>query len=200
MQLQGKSLDVIFTEGGNQLDLGTVMSIGMEMIDGLELIHQCGVIHRDIKPNNFMYGRKEDGDDTHLYIVDFGLSKFWKDPRTKMHISQKRGRLMIGTARYASIHIHLGIEPSRGDDLESMGYVLVYLAKGRLPWQGLQKRRKGSSIDEINGKKMSTTTEELCTGLPACFKEMIDYAKSLSFQQEPNYDALPQMLKSNKSN
>ena len=80
-----------------------------------------------------MYERKEVGDDTHLYIVDFGLSKFWKDPRTKMHTSQKRGRLMIGTARYASIHIHLGIEPSRGDDLESMGYVLVYLSVGRLP-------------------------------------------------------------------
>ena len=107
---------------------------------------------------------------------------------------------MIGTARYASIHINLGIEPSRGDDLESMGYVLVYLAKGRLPWQGLQKRRKGSLIDEINGKKMSTTTGELCTGLPVCFKEMIDYAKSLSFQQEPNYDTLRRMLKSNKSN
>jgi serine/threonine protein kinase len=72
MQLQGKSLDVIFTEGGNQLDLGTVMSIGMEMIDGLELMHQCGVIHRDIKPNNFMYGRKENGDDTHLVSQSFG--------------------------------------------------------------------------------------------------------------------------------
>jgi serine/threonine protein kinase len=199
MQLLGKSLDVVFSDGGNQLDLGTVMSIGLMMIDGLEEIHKCGVIHRDIKPNNFMFGRVEDEEDSRLYIVDFGLSKFWRDPRTGIHISQKHGRSMIGTARYASINIHCGIEPSRRDDLESMGYVLVYLAKGRLPWQGLQKRRKGSSIDEIKDKKMSTTTEDLCTGLPPCFKTLIDYAKALSFHQAPNYDLMRQtILKSAK--
>ena len=195
MQLLGKSLDVIFADGGNQLDLGTVMTIGLAMLDGLEDIHNCGVIHRDIKPNNFMFGREEDGDDSHLYIVDFGPSKFWKDPRTGKHIAYKHGRSMIGTARYASINIHMGIEPSRRDDLESMGYVLVYLAKGRLPWQGLQKKRKGSSIDEIKDKKMSTTTEDLCSGLPACFKSLIDYAKSLKFDEEPDYDRMRQMIR-----
>jgi serine/threonine protein kinase len=195
MQLLGKSLDVIFADSDNQLDLGTVMTIGLMMIDGLEDIHRCGVIHRDIKPNNFMFGRSEDRDDTHLYIVDFGLSKLWRDIRNGKHIGYKHGRSMIGTARYASINIHLGIEPSRRDDLESMGYVLVYLAKGRLPWQGLQKKRKGSSIDEIKDKKMSTTTEELCTGLPSCFKELIDYAKALKFEEEPDYDRMRSMIK-----
>lgn len=194
MQLLGQSLDKIFTNNGSKLDLGTVMTIGIQMINGLEEIHNTGVIHRDIKPNNFMFGRKEDNDDTKLYIVDFGLSKLWRDSRTGIHIAQKHGRSMIGTARYASINIHCGIEPSRRDDLESMGYVLVYLAKGRLPWQGLQKRKKGSSIDEIKDKKMSTTTEELCAGLPICFKELIDYAKSLSFQQRPDYDLMRRMI------
>ena len=193
MQLLGQSLDAIFTDNNNQLDLGTVMKIGLMMIDGLEEIHKTGVIHRDIKPNNFMFGRREEGDDTKLYIVDFGLSKLWRDPKTG-HITQKQGRSMIGTARYASIHVHLGIEPSRRDDLESMGYVLVYLAKGRLPWQGMAKRKRGSSIDEIKDKKMSTTTDELCIGLPSCFKELINYAKSLSFQEEPDYNAMRRMI------
>jgi serine/threonine protein kinase len=194
MQLLGQSLDKVFTNNDSKLDLGTVMKIGLQMIDGLEEIHNTGVIHRDIKPNNFMFGRKEIEEDAKLYIVDFGLSKLWKDNRTGMHISQKSGRSMIGTARYASIHIHLGIEPTRRDDLESMGYVLVYLAKGRLPWQGLAKKKKGSAVDEIKDKKMSTTTEDLCTGLPTCFKSVIDYAKSLSFQEKPNYDLMRQMI------
>ena len=195
MQLLGKSLDVIFVDGGNQLDLGTVMTIGLNMINGLEEIHRCGVIHRDIKPNNFMFGRVEENEDAHLYIVDFGLSKFWRDPRTSKHIGYKHGRSMIGTARYASINIHMGIEPSRRDDLESMGYVLVYLAKGRLPWQGLQKKRKGGTIDEIKDKKMSTATEDLCAGLPGCFKELIDYSKALKFEEEPDYDRMRSMIK-----
>lgn len=194
MQLLGKSLDTIFTDSGNQLDLGTVMTIGILMISGLEEIHQCGVIHRDIKPNNFMFGREEENDANHMYIVDFGLSKFWRDPVTYKHIDFKHGRSMIGTARYASINIHQGIEPSRRDDLESVGYVMVYLAKGRLPWQGLQKRKKGSSIDEIKDKKMTTTTEELCLGLPSCFKEIIDYSKSLKFDEKPDYDRMRNMI------
>ena len=194
MQLLGKSLDGIFVDNKNQLDLGTVMKIGIMMIDGLEEIHKTGVIHRDIKPNNFMFGRREEGEDTKLYIVDFGLSKAWRDPNTGSHISQKQGRSMIGTARYASINIHLGMEPSRRDDLESVGYVLVYLAKGVLPWQGLAKRKKESAIDEIKDKKMSTTTDELCSGLPVCFKELINYAKGLSFQEEPNYNMMRKMI------
>ena len=164
------------------------------IIDGLEEIHNTGVIHRDIKPNNFMFGSKETGEQNKLYIVDFGLSKFWRDPRTGIHIAQKHGRSMIGTARYASINIHMGIEPSRRDDLQSLGYVMVYLAKGRLPWQGLAKKKKGSSIDEIRDKKMSTTTEKLCQGLPPCFKQLIDYSKSLSFQQKPDYEHMKQLI------
>jgi serine/threonine protein kinase len=195
MQLLGCSLDKIFADNGSRLDLGTVMKIGLQILDGLQEIHDVGVIHRDIKPNNFMFGRREENEDTKLYIVDFGLSKLWKDNRTGMHISQKQGRSMIGTARYASINIHLGIEPSRRDDLESLGYVMVYLAKGKLPWQGLAKKRSGSPRDEIKDKKMSTSTESLCSGLPSCFKEMIDYAKSLSFQQKPDYELINNMIR-----
>lgn len=194
MQLLGKSVDKIFEENKSRVDLGTVMKIGLMMIDGLEEIHNVGVIHRDIKPNNFMFGRREDDDDTKLYIIDYGLSKYWRDPKTGVHISHKQGRSMIGTARYASINIHDGIEPSRRDDLESMGYVLVYLAKGRLPWQGLPKRKRGSTVDEIRDKKRSTTVDDLCSGLPACFGELIAYAKSLSFQQRPDYDSMRRMI------
>lgn len=194
MQLLGKSLDVILLEHDNHLDLGTVMCIGLLIISGIEQIHQCGIIHRDIKPNNFMFGRKEDNDDCHLYIVDFGLSKFWKNSVNGSHISHKQGRSLIGTARYASINIHLGIEPSRRDDLESIGYLLVYLAKGSLPWQGLQKKKNGSSINDIRDKKMSTSTEKLCFGLPECFREIIDYAKSLSFQEKPDYELMKNII------
>lgn len=194
MQLLGDSLDKKFADYDSQLDLGSVLKFGIDAIDGLSQIHRSGVIHRDIKPNNFMFGRSEERDSTNLYIVDFGLSKLWRDPKTKEHISHKQGRSMIGTARYSSINIHLGIEPSRRDDLESLIYVMIYLAKGRLPWQGLPKRKKGSAVDEIRDKKMTTSVASLCLGLPDCFVELLEYSKGLSFTESPDYDHMKKLI------
>jgi casein kinase 1 alpha len=186
MQLLGKSLDILFEDNDDKLDLGTVMKLGVTIISHLEKIHRTGIIHRDIKPNNFMFGIDEHCND--LYIMDFGLSKRWYI--NNKHIEYRTGRSMIGTARYASQNIHLGSEPSRRDDMESVGYMLLYLVKGSLPWQGLKKKTKENPIDKIGEIKMTIDLKLLCEGLPDCFYEYINYTRNLQFTEKPDYNYL----------
>ena len=94
---------------------------------------------------------------------------------------------MTGTARYASIATHKGIEQSRRDDLETIGHVIVYLLKGSLPWQGLPGRSKNEKYAAIKKKKIETSLEELCRGHPSAFKDYMEYCRGLSFEQEHNY-------------
>jgi serine/threonine protein kinase len=125
--------------------------------------------------------------------MDFGLSKKWYNKGN--HIEYKDGRSMIGTTRYASTNIHMGIEPSRRDDIESIGYMLVYLIKGRLPWQGLMKKTKDNPIDKIGDKKININLKKLCDGIPKCFYEFIRYAKKLEFDEKPDYEYLINIIK-----
>lgn len=102
----------------------------------MELLHAKNYIHRDIKPENFLMGV---GKNSHiLHCIDFGLSKKYRDLKTHQHIPYKQNRSLTGTARYSSVNAHLGIQQSRRDDLQSIGYVLIYFLHGSLPWQGIR--------------------------------------------------------------
>ena len=102
------------------------------MIQRIEYIHSRLYLHRDIKPDNFLMGigRRQH----YVYVIDFGLTKRYRDSRTGQHIPYKDGKSLTGTARYASVNTHLGIEQSRRDDLEALGFVLMYFNKMSLPW------------------------------------------------------------------
>lgn len=97
-----------------------------------------------------------------LFIIDFGLAKKYRDGRTRLHIMYREDKNLTGTARYASINAHLGIEQSRRDDMESLGYVLMYFNRGSLPWQGLKAATKKQKYEKISEKKMSTPVDILC--------------------------------------
>ena len=190
MELLGENLETIFDAYNKQFQIGTVLKLGCEIINLIEKVHNCGFIHRDIKPNNFMFGvgnKKYD-----LHILDFGLSKkFFKN---KKHIEIKTNKSLVGTARYTSINIHNGIEPSRRDDLESICYMLIYFLKGSLPWQGLKKQKDVDHIDLIGEVKLSTSVKNLCKDIPNCFVDFIEYVRNLSFEERPDYKYLKNLL------
>ena len=130
-----------------------------QMIGRVEHVHSRSFIHRDMKPENFVMGIGKYCNK--LYIIDFGLAKRYRDTRTKVHIPYREDKNLTGTARYASVNAHLGIEQSRRDDLESLGYVIMYFMRGSLPWQGLKAATKKQKYERISQKKLDTSVEVL---------------------------------------
>lgn len=135
--LLGPNLEDLYNYCKRKFSLKTVLQLADQMLGRVEYIHNKCFIHRDIKPDNFLMGIGARRVNT-VFLIDYGLAKKYRDMRTRTHIPYREGKSLTGTARYASVNAHLGIEQSRRDDLESLGYVLVYLAKGSLPWQGLK--------------------------------------------------------------
>jgi len=129
-----------------------------------------------------------------VYIIDFGLAKRYRDNVTSYHIPYKENKSLTGTARYASINTHLGCEQSRRDDLESLGYVLIYFIRGSLPWQGLRAVTKKQKYDKISEKKLATPVEVLCKVKEnadwAKFGEYLTYCRNLKFDARPEYTYL----------
>ncbi|KAG5280392.1 hypothetical protein AALO_G00088590 [Alosa alosa] len=111
------------------------------------------------------------------------------------HIPYRENKNLTGTARYASINTHLGIEQSRRDDLESLGYVLMYFNLGSLPWQGLKAATKRQKYERISEKKMSTPIEVLCKGYPSEFATYLNFCRSLRFDDKPDYSYLRQLFR-----
>merc|ERR1712151_1277216 len=135
------------------------------MLRRIEFFHTRSYIHRDIKPDNFLIGRAQKSNI--VYIIDFGLAKKYRNPETHVHGPYRENKNLTGTARYASLNAHLGLEQSRRDDLEAIGYVLVYFLKGGLPWQGLKAKSATKKYKLIMEKEQSITIPALCQGRPS---------------------------------
>ena len=188
MDFLGPSINDLFQLMEKKFSLQTVCMIAMQMLCRLEYIHEKGYIHRDIKPDNFVTGIDEDSNT--IYIIDFGLSQRYKDKKTGAHIAYREKRQMVGTVRYASINTQIGIEQSRRDDIEAVGYVLVYLALGRLPWMRVGKERGKGHIAKVLEKKLITPPEILCKKLPKQFAFLFQYLRKLKFEERPDYNML----------
>jgi serine/threonine protein kinase len=192
MQLLGKNLNSLLNRTEDkQLSLKTICMLGIEMIKILQYIHDRHIIHRDIKPDNFSI----DYDNGKiLYLLDFGLAKQYRSSKTFEHYPMKKHKKLTGTARYASINALKGNDQSRRDDLESVGYVLLYLLRGQLPWQGIDAKTKEEKYSKILYKKEITPSEELCSGYPEELVSYLNYTKNLEYEEDPKYDYLIELF------
>jgi len=193
MDLLGPSLEDLFSYAKRKFSLKTILLIADHTVQRIEFIHSKNFLHRDIKPDNFLVGigKKQ----SMIYAIDFGLAKRYRDMNTGEHIVYKDGKSLTGTARYASVNTHLGIEQSRRDDLESLGFVLMYFNKSSLPWQGLRAKNKKEKYDLIKEKKVTTSIESLCQGYPQEFANYLEYCHKLKFDEKPDYALLRKLFK-----
>lgn len=187
----GPSLSVLFRKCGKKFTLKTILMLADQMVDCIQSVHRCGIIHRDIKPGNFVIGGR--GNENKIYIIDYGLSDFYY--RSGKHIPYKSNCSFKGTYRYASKNAHFKIEQSRRDDLESLGYILIYFLKGKLPWQNL-KVSKDDRKKEIGNYKNKLSLEKLTENLPTEFYKYMKYVRSLSFAAQPDYDWIKNLFRS----
>ncbi|KAF7147614.1 hypothetical protein RHSIM_Rhsim03G0231400 [Rhododendron simsii] len=193
MDLLGPSLEDLFNFCSRKLSLKTVLMLADQMINRVEFVHSKSFLHRDIKPDNFLMGLGRRANQ--VYIIDFGLAKKYRDTTTHQHIPYRENKNLTGTARYASMNTHLGIEQSRRDDLESLGYVLMYFLRGSLPWQGLKAGNKKQKYEKISERKVSTSIEALCRGYPTEFASYFHYCRSLRFDDKPDYAYLKRIFR-----
>eukprot|EP00919_Chromeraceae_sp_WS-2016_P064215 GHVR01151953.1.p1 GENE.GHVR01151953.1~~GHVR01151953.1.p1 ORF type:complete len:276 (+),score=9.03 GHVR01151953.1:355-1182(+) len=192
MDLMGLSLEELFDKTLRKFSLKTVLMLIDQMIARIEYIQNRFFIHRDIKPDNFCVGLNKTSNK--IFILDFGLAKRYVQ-RDGRHIPYREGKNLTGTARYASINTHLGIEQACRDDMESIGYVAMYFLRGMLPWQGLKANNKRDKYERIKEKKLTTSIEVLCKGYPVEFTKYLSQTRNLRFDERPNYGTMRAMFK-----
>ena len=185
MELLGSNLEELFQNYNKKFSLKTVLMLAEQIIDRIHHFHKNKYIHRDIKPQNFVIGRN---DNEHIiYLVDFGLAKKYIEEYTNFHIPLRQGIKLTGTIRFASCNAMNKKELSRRDDMESIGYMLIYLLKGQLPWQGLKIKQKNEKYEKIREMKIDLDINKLCEGIPEEFGAYIKMVRKLEFEEEPEY-------------
>eukprot|EP00747_Dinoflagellata_sp_TGD_P148131 gnl/TRDRNA2_/TRDRNA2_176882_c2_seq1.p1 gnl/TRDRNA2_/TRDRNA2_176882_c2~~gnl/TRDRNA2_/TRDRNA2_176882_c2_seq1.p1 ORF type:complete len:607 (-),score=-38.17 gnl/TRDRNA2_/TRDRNA2_176882_c2_seq1:73-1893(-) len=184
MDLLGPSLWDLCVQK-KKLTVDMVACVAIEALTILENFHHKGYVHGDIKPENFLMGRPNSSNAQRLYLIDLGLTTKWRRSKLGTHIDYDQNpNVFKGTLRYASVHAHLGRTASRRDDLESLGYTLLFLLDGSLPWQGYKGDHKGWRICK---QKKETSLETLCQFKPNAFQSFMEKIICLKFEQEPQY-------------
>ena len=190
-ELLGKSLDNILFDKKYKFSLKDSCMAGIQILDRLEYIHNKGIIHRDIKADNFLIGIKKK---EIIYIIDFGLAKQYLNNKTGKHVKYCVNKKWSGTSRFASANTLKGIEPSRRDDMESFCYLLLYLMKGSLPWDQINEPSEINEILIIYKMKEYMPADIMFKDLPWQMSEFYKYCKNLNFEQKPNYNYLRKLL------
>lgn len=193
MDLLGLSLSDLVQSCQNKFSVKTTCMLADQMLTRVQELHERLVVHRDVKPENFLMGLGASACTVHM--IDFGLAKFFRQKETGMHLRFSTGKRLCGTPRFASINAHTS-EQSRRDDLESLGYGLVFFLRGKLPWQDL-----GASVNErqfgiILEAKKNTPLDALCQGCPPQLLTYMEIVRRLGFEEKPDYSRLRQLFRS----
>ena len=190
MELLGKSVGDLWEETGSKFSIVTTARVAVETIDRLEALHDAGFIHRDMKPKNLVIGR---GRHQHnVYLLDFGLTKPYLDKHGN-HIPYQEDLPLVGTPKYASVNNHKGRECGRKDDLEALGYILLRLHAGTVPWDNMRqnklaKTRREKYVPMGNEKDRRTKdADKLFKEFPKGFAEFMHHCRDLGFEERPDY-------------
>ena len=189
MDLLGISIDKMREIQSGKFTLKETIIISLQLISCLESLHNIGIIHRDIKPENIL----TNGDINKIQLIDFGLSKYYID-QERNHLPINTNKKFIGNIRFASINIHNGIEPSRRDDLISLGYIFIMCLKGILPWQNVDSLNKEDKYNKIKIIKCNISLVDLCSDIPYEFLSYMSYCYSLKYEDEPKYSYLKNLF------
>ncbi|KAJ3176093.1 casein kinase I [Irineochytrium annulatum] len=200
MERLGPSIKDLMRSGeSREIPLKTVAFAASQMINRLRVVHERGYVFRDVKPDQFCVGRY--GDDLSanptIFLIDFGLATPYINPEGGRHIKQLKPAKNLpktGTARYASINVHKGKAHTRRDDIESLGYVLVEMALGKLPWSGVTARDGQLGWRRIGNAKDDSVIADVTDGLPDAFATILETAREMKFPEAPNYDQLSRLF------
>ena len=182
--LLGGTLYSLYLDQNKNFTLKDICLISLQCISRLESVHNKGIIHCDIKPENFCVGLR---DKRIIYLIDFGISKKYRSDRTKKHIQFNITKTMCGTARYASMNALSGLQLSRRDDLESLSYMILYFLTMKLPWQGITAKSLATRYKKIYEKKLELEKWDKFLSLPIQIQNFIKYCRNLGFSEDPNY-------------
>ena len=193
-ELLGPSLEDLFAYCDYQFTLKTTLMVMDQLLVRVKDVHAKGFIHRDVKPANFLMGTGSKGNV--IYVTDFGISReYVKGEGDESENSLPSRPRVVGTTRFASIRAHMGQVQTRKDDLEALGYMMVYFLRGRLPWQGLKAGDSDEKDRLVMEKKKDLGPEQLCLGLPPEVSEYFIIVKSLTGSQRPPYRQLRKLLR-----
>ncbi|XP_037932254.1 casein kinase I-like [Teleopsis dalmanni] len=188
MDMLGPSLDDLFRLCKHKFTMKTILLIMDQMLERLECIHSKRILHRDLKPANFLIGL--DNKSHLLYLIDFGLAKFYKESNRKYPFRKN----FVGNVRYASLNAVRKVEQSRRDDLEAVAYMILYFYYGKLPWQGLKAATENEKLEKVAELKLKTPIHQLCKGLPPEFAAYLTYCRKLRYDETPDYKYLRRMF------
>ena len=191
-KLLGKSLEILFLDLSKKFLILDICQIALQCIDRIEYVHSKGIIHCDIKPENFVIGLE---DPNVIYLIDFGLGQKYISLKTGKHIEFKFTGYMTGTARYASRNALRGKCLSRRDDIESFMYMILYFIAKKLPWQGLKAKNVGEKYKKIYNYKKDFNYKLFCKNYPKEIELLFDYVYSLAFNEKPSYQYIRESFK-----
>lgn len=185
----GPSLLQLFQYCGGKFSMKTVLMLADQMISLLHLLHHHGFLHGAVHPSHFLIGTHETAHQLHLA----GLGNCRRFRRGEQHIPYTKGKAEVTDLRFASINAHLGIEQTRRDDLESLGYLLLWMLAGTLPWDSALCLHR--ACESVMNCKTNTPTDRLCAHLPKEFSVYLNYCRALRFDMKPDYAYLRSLFR-----